>query len=189
LEAMLRDADLAPDRARPLLRREYDRLVELGVFEDQRIELLGGVLVEMSPQGTAHSAAATMLAQRLIRQLDERAVVRVQMPFAASEVSEPEPDVAVVPCQSYARAHPSEAYLLVEVCDSSAAKDHGLKARLYAAAGVPEYWVVDVSKRRVTVHTEPSPDGYRANRSFGPDERLAPRQFPDVAIRVAELFE
>jgi Uma2 family endonuclease len=186
---MLRDADLAPDRARPLFRREYDRLVELGVFEDQRVELLGGVLVEMSPQGTAHSSAVTVLARRLIQQLDERAVVRVQMPFAASDVSEPEPDVAVVPSQSYARAHPSEAYLLVEVCDSSAAKDHGLKARLYAAAGVPEYWVVDVSTQSVTVHNEPTPDGYRTTRSFGPDARITPQQLADVVIAVGALFE
>jgi Uma2 family endonuclease len=186
---MLRDTDLAPDRARPLLRREYDRLVEFGVFEDQRIELLGGVLVEMSPQGTAHSSAVTILAQRLIQQLEGRAVVRVQMPFAASDVSEPEPNIAVVPLRSYARAHPAAAYLLIEVCDSSAAKDHGLKARLYAAAGVPEYWVVDVSSRSVKAHTGPSPDGYASTTDHTGDEHIAPREFQDVAVSVSKLFE
>ncbi len=186
---MLRDADLAPDRARPLYRQEYDRLVELGVFEAERVELLGGVLVEMSPQGAAHSAAATVLARRFIQLLGERAEVRVQMPFAASDVSEPEPDVAVVPFQSYARAHPSEAYLLVEVCDSSSAKDHELKARLYAAAGVPEYWVVDVASREVTAYAEPTSNGYGATRSYGPSARIAPQRFADVVIAIGELFE
>ncbi len=102
LDPMLDFTQLPPGRIRPLRRAEYDKLIELGVFEeDEKIELLHGFLVAMSPQGTPHAAVGARLAEVLTRILGDRAHVRCQFPFAASEDSEPEPDIAVVPRADY----------------------------------------------------------------------------------------
>jgi len=115
--------------------------------------------------------------------------VRVKSPFVAFEFSEPEPDVAVVPVRSYVTAHPADAYLLVEVNDSSSAKDSQLKARIYAEAGVPEYRIVDVFTRTVMACTEPTPNGYAQRTLRGPDGEVAPARFPNARLRIAELLE
>lgn len=148
-----------PKGFRPLLRHEYDTLVDAGVFVDQRIELLGGVLIEMSPQRPAHSGLVVELTKLLVVAAGDRYVVAVQAPFALDDLSEPEPDVAVLPPGSYRERHPDRALLLIEVALASKDIDLGEKARRYAAAGVPEYWVVDVATRTVHVHRDPSPTG------------------------------
>ncbi|MBX3191389.1 MAG: Uma2 family endonuclease [Labilithrix sp.] len=95
---MLDPMQLAPETVRPIARAEYDRMVSLGLFEDdERIELLYGVLVRMPPQDPAHSVVVQILTNRLVLALASRATVRAQLPFAASDDSEPEPDIAVVP--------------------------------------------------------------------------------------------
>ena len=186
---MLSETELAPDRLRPLSRQEYDRLVELGAFEDERVELLMGALVEMSPQGTPHSWAIDVLGERLVQRVVPRARVRVQLPFAASEVSEPEPDIAVVPRRSYAQEHPSEAFLIVEVTVSSSVKDRRVKAPIYARAGVPEYWVLDPIEHVLEVYTEPGPEGYERVQKLRAGDQLALQSFPDVTIRLDEVFQ
>lgn len=147
-------------QVRPLKRREYDRLVDEGVFDDERIELLEGTLIEMSPEGTEHAWIIQELNRLLTRGLPDELRLRVAAPFAANNVSEPEPDCAVVPVGDYWVDHPSVALLLIEVSRSSRRKDLGLKARIYGAAGVPSYWVVDLERRVVHVHQEPTGDGY-----------------------------
>src|SRR5262249_53858607 len=152
---------------RPIRRVEYDRMVELGMFEDERIELLRGVLVQMSPIGSRHSATVDRLTRVLVLALSDRAVVRVQNPFAATDDSEPEPDFAVVPLRDYDDAHPECAHLLVEVSESSLRIDRGVKLGIYAENGVPEYWVVNIAKRCVEVYTEPDGTAYRSLRTVG----------------------
>src|SRR4051794_7475291 len=98
-------AMLESRRLRPLKRAEYDRLVELGCFEHEKIELLDGQLIAMSPQGPAHMDVTTTLTMLFAQAVGNRALVRVQGPFAASDDSEPEPDLALVPNQDYSRAH------------------------------------------------------------------------------------
>ena len=180
-------AELEAD-LRLLSRSEYDRLVELGMFAEERVELLYGVVVRMSPHGPDHDTTLERLTELLVPALQGRARVRIQCAFAASDASEPEPDVAVVPLGDYRRAHPSRADLLVEVAGSSLARDRGSKQRLYAASGVPEYWIVNLVDRTVEVRTDPSPEGYRNVRVVRAHESLAPQAFPDLLIAVSSLL-
>jgi Uma2 family endonuclease len=183
------DADLLSlETLRPLKRSEYDRLVELGVFADEKVELLYGMLVRMSPQGTRHAFVIRTLLNRLVTLLAGRALVQAQSPIAASDESEPEPDVAVVEPGPYLTDHPSTAHLVVEVADSSLAKDVRLKARLYAQTGIPEYWVVDLENDAVVVHRDPMGDGYRDVRTVRRGDSLRLLAFPDVSIAVTDVL-
>ena len=188
LSSMLVAEQVTPDRFRPLKRAEYDRLVELGVFEDEKLELLRGALVTMSPQNSAHSEAGSWLADFLSRTLGLRALVRCQFPLAVSEDSEPEPDIAVVPRARYRDEQPTWAHLIVEVADSSLRKDREVKRDLYAEAGVPEYWIVNVADRVVEVYRVPFEGRYTERQQVGPEATLRLVEFPDVAIAVGDLF-
>ena len=173
-------------RLRPLYRREYDQLVELGVFEDEPIELLEGALVEMSPEGARHHWFIYQLVEHLMLSLPRRVMVRQAGPWAASDVSEPEPDVAIVPRARYDRHHPDTTLLLMEVAYSSLRKDLGVKAAVYAAAGVPEYWVVDLVHDVIHLHRDPGPDGYGRIDQHGFDDTL---QVEGVPVRLTDLLE
>jgi Uma2 family endonuclease len=172
---------------RPLRRVEYDRMVELGMFQDERIELLRGVLVPMSPIGPPHSATIDRLNRLLVLAMEGRATVRVQNPFAALDDSEPEPDFSVVPLGDYHDAHPERAELVIEVAESSLSRDRGVKLHIYAENGVPEYWIVNLRDHRIEVHTDPSPDGYRALRTVLPGETLSPARFPNVVFAAGDI--
>lgn len=177
-----------PDAIRPLRRVEYDRLVSWGAFGDERIELLEGLLVEMTPIGPRHSSAVQQLTALLVPALSGRATVRVQSPLAALDTSEPEPDVAVVPLGDYDTEHPTQAYLVIEVAESSLARDRGLKQRIYARAGVPEYWIFNTDEKCVDVHRDPGPSGYASVRRVGHRESLAVQAFPDVTVRISDVL-
>lgn len=188
LDPMLDPRQVAPERLRPLRRREFDRLVELGCFEDEQVELLRGALVSMTPQKPPHADVVSRLAHRLILVLGERALVRAQAPFAASDYSEPEPDLAVVPMRSYRDAHPNEAFLLIEVADSSLSKDRKVKSGIYAACGVPEYWIVNLVDNLVEVHRDPAGESYRQVERLGPGQTLSPAAFPDIVLPVDTIL-
>ena len=175
---------LAPERIRPIRRVEYERMVELGLFEDERVELLAGVLVEMSPQGLPHAHAVRRLNEILVLALHGRAAVGPQLPFALSEDSEPEPDLVVSPAGDYLDGHPSQALLIVEIAESSLRKDRRIKGALYAAAGVPDYWLVNLVEGVFEVHRGPSEAGYRSIERVGRGEGIALLSFPDVSIEV-----
>ena len=185
---MLNPDLLAPEKLRPLRREEYDRLVELGAFEDERIELLYGSLIEMTPQGAPHAEVIRRLNRMLVIAVGDRAIVQVQSPFAASDDSEPEPDLAIVPTGDYSRSHPSQALLIIEVADSSARKDRVLKAELYASAGVPEYWLVDLARSVIEVRTKPLAGRYSELASRLRGEMLQPLAFPDISVTVSDLL-
>jgi Uma2 family endonuclease len=177
------------DSHRPLRRSEFDRLVDLGAFEDERIELLSGVLVAMSPQGAEHAGVTAVLAEILILALAGRARVRSHSPLSLSDESEPEPDVAVVPLGDYTRAHPTTAHLVVEVADSSLRKDREIKAQLYASAAIVEYWIVDLGARVVEVHRDAvRGQGYSTVAIFTRGDTLVPLAFPDVRVEVSALL-
>jgi Uma2 family endonuclease len=187
LDSMLDYTSLGPERPRMLRRKEFDRLVAEGFFEDERVELLHGVLVTMSAQSGVHSATAAWIAQALIRALDPTFDVRSHSPFAASDYSEPEPDVGVYPRGSI-DDHPDRAFLIVEVADSSLSKDRRIKANIYAAAGVPEYWIVDLQNQRIEVLTEPYEDEYQQRAMLRPGDTLRPVKLPAVAFAVADIL-
>lgn len=179
---------LAHARPRRMTRSEYDRLVEQGLFENERVELIGGLVVEMSPMGSRHADPIDVLTRHFVLGVGDRAVVRVQLPFAASDDSEPEPDLALVPPKRYADRHPDRAFLIIEVAETSLEYDRETKGPLYAASGVPEYWIIDVNGRSVEVHDTPGAHGYERSRRCAPSDVLAPSAFPDVTLRIDELF-
>lgn len=140
---------------------EYHRLIEAGGFgEDERIELLDGLLVAMSPKTPRHERAIRWLAGWLFAWVDREAYeVGVGSPLTLV-TSEPEPDLAVFERGGPAPYHPATAALVIEVSFSSLVRDLGVKAELYAAAGIPEYWVLDLDAGRMVVHRAPGDGGY-----------------------------
>ncbi len=136
----------------------YDRIVESGALDGHPVELLDGVLVEVSPQSPAHAAIIEQLQRHLAS--DPRLRVRVQSPLRVPPGSEPEPDVALLAERPPLGAHPSTALLVVEVSVSTHMIDRNVKTVQYARARVPTYWLVDVPGRAVEVRTQPGPHGY-----------------------------
>lgn len=150
-------------------------MLEAGILsEDDHVELLDGVLVEMSPQGPPHAYALrelTMLGAPVAAAAGLR--LTIQGPLdVGSPVTLPEPDFAIVPATPIDR-HPSGALLVAEMGNTSLAMDLGPKARIYAEAGVPEYWVLDVKRREVVVHREPAGSSYEQVRRFGARETVS----------------
>jgi Uma2 family endonuclease len=181
-------SDLAPERVRPLKRVEFEKLVSLGLLGEERVELLGGVIIEMSPQNPRHAAVIERLTRALGRIAGDRASVRVQLPFVASEDSLPEPDVALVPPGDYDSAHPSAALLLVEVSDASLRKDRLLKAELYARAGVPEYWIVNLTERCIEAYSLPVGGVYTQVSTADRTASLLIAALPGAEIAVRDIL-
>jgi Uma2 family endonuclease len=175
---------------RPLTADEVLRMVEAGILRpDRRVELLHGVLTEVTAQSPQH---AEMIV-RLTRWLDAaipRFVVRGQFPLIVPDrTSLPEPDIAVVEPGDYLHAHPEGALLVIEVAFRSLAIDTTIKPDLYAAAGIPDYWVVDVDAKRVRVFREPrARGGYASERVSGPDGRVEPLAVDVPPLDLGELF-
>lgn len=187
LSRMSAAEDLDLGAVRRLRRQEYDQLVEAGAFEGERVELVEGMVMTMAPHGPEHAGTIDDLVERLRAVLGERALVRAQSAFAATATSCPEPDVAVVPRRSYREAHPTEAFLIVEVAKSSLKHDTH-KARVYAAAGVPEYWIVDLEGRRLVVHRQPKDGAYEEITTHRAPESMALVAFPDVSLPLADFL-
>ena len=166
---------------------------EAGVFApDERVELIDGEVVIMPPIGEEHSAETNRMNSRVGRSLGDRAIVSVQNPVIIRPDWEPLPDLALLrPREDFyqrAKPRPEDVFLLVEVSDTSLAFDREVKVPGYAAAGIPETWVVDVQARLLLVFREPSPEGYRRLATFGPGDRLSPAAFPDVEFLVTDLL-
>jgi len=166
-------------------------MVAAGIIrEDEPVELLEGVLVEMSPQGPIHAEGTTNLADRLRAAYAGRARVREEKPMAVGIYSLPEPDIAVVRGGSgvYVDHHPTgaDAILVVELAWSSQEEDRR-KAGIYAAAGVPVYWLVDLAARKLELRTAPDAGGYRSLEVLGEDDFVLP---PDLgqSWRVRDLL-
>ena len=185
---MLDFAALAPDSVHPFSRGDYERLVELGLFQDTQVELLRGVVVTMSPQGSWHAVVSARIHEALLRALAGRVFVMSHSPLALSDDSEPEPDVAVYPPNVSPNHLPSQALIVVEVSDTSLSKDRGVKRDLYAEAGVPEYWVVRREPDAVEVYTEPRDGAYARCTVHGPGDSICPTGFGDVRLQVQAFF-
>ncbi len=185
---MLDVTKITPEKPRPLRRGEYEAMVELGLFEDERLELIEGVIVTMSPQGSRHAAAVRKLNHYLTLALAGRAFVQVQSPLALDEYSEPEPDLAVVPIADYDRELPKTALLIIEVADSSRQKDRLVKSRLYASAGIPEYWIVDLENDLVEVFRAPVGERYTFVQTRRRGEQLDVEHASDVVLPVDDIM-
>ena len=175
------------DQLRRFSRKEYDLMVERGILgKDDKVELLRGQIVVMSPIGTPHTKVMIWLNARLIRSLDASYEVRPGCPFAADEWSEPEPDLAVRRADDR-RDHPDKLLLVIEISDSSLRKDRGIKQAIYAAAGVPEYWIFDVQHDVVEVYTKPRGETYEQLQTLRAGDVLRPTTIPELAIPLDEL--
>jgi Uma2 family endonuclease len=170
---------------------EFERMDLAGVFSpEERLELIEGDIVEMAPVGPGHGAAIACLNKRLILGVGDRAVVWIQGGVRIALRSLPRPDLALLRPRSYCKANPSPAdiLLVVEVAESSLRFDRIRKQRLYATAGIPEYWVASVGGEWVEVYRLPEGEGYRDIRRVQGGETTAPLGFPDVVIAIADIF-
>jgi Uma2 family endonuclease len=179
-------------------RVEYEQLVECGFFKPgERIELIGGQMVVAEPQNSPHATAVGLAEDALRAVFGHGWVVRGQAPIALDDESEPEPDVAVVPGtrRDYREGHPRRPALVVEIAESSLAADRAIKGSLYARAGVPDYWIVNLPDRLVEVHRDPGPDAaarygwaYQRVESHGPGAIVSPLALPGAGVAVADLL-
>jgi Uma2 family endonuclease len=173
---------------------EYHRMGEVGIFhEDDRVELIEGEIVEMSPIGRLHAGTVDRIAHVFSQRLGERTIVRVQNPIVFTDlVSEPQPDVTLlVPRPDfYTSGHPgpTDILLVVEVMDSTVAYDRGVKLRLYARAGIVEVWLANVNTRRIEVHRRLGADGYGESPILQEDEPISVQAFGDVAFTAREFL-
>jgi Uma2 family endonuclease len=191
----MRESDV---QMRRWTRVEYERLVEKGVFmPGERLELVDGLLLVAEPQSAAHFTAVKLVALALARVFGEGWDVRAQGPIALDDASEPEPDVAVVHGRprDYVDAHPAHPVLVVEVAHTSLAFDRGHKASLYARAGRPEYWIVNLRDRVLEVRRDPEPApgavygwDYRTVATLSPGDAASPLAAPTARIAVADLL-
>jgi len=186
-----------PFTLRRWTRSEYDRLVQLGALHDELVELVGGHLVVAEPQGSYHASALGAAGDALRALLPHGWLVRIQMPVALDDESEPEPDVAVVPGEwaDYRTSHPSRPVLVVEVAESSLSFDREDKGSLYARAGVRDYWIVNLVDRALEVYRDPEPHPaapygwrYRVIERLGPADTVSPLALTTVRIRVGDLL-
>ena len=169
---------------------EVEAMVAAGVMEeDERVELIGGELVPMSPKGNHHEVVKTALLARWYRASPGDVLLTPETTFRLSEDTYLEPDVVIYPRTSGLRGLTGPGVLLVvEIADSSLRYDAGRKAALYASFGIRQLWVIDAVRLTTRVFTEPAADGYRDARDFGASDRLIPLIAPEAfALRLDEL--
>jgi Uma2 family endonuclease len=172
----------------PLDVETYHELGRRGLVHE-KTELSGGVVVSKMSKDPPHASVVGLLFERLASALRGRFHVRKEDPLTIAEQdSEPEPDIAVVEVdpRHYRDRHPTGAHLVIEVAATLAVDRE--KARIYSAAGIPEYWLIDLSSEETEVYTEPGPEGYRTKLVVAASEALSPRCAPDLAIRLSELL-
>lgn len=172
---------------------DYHRAIEAGVFgPEERLELLNGEIVVMSPQLGPHASGSSLVVEALRAAFGPGWVIREQKPLSLGQVSEPEPDVAAVrgAIRDFVREHPRSAGLVVEVADTSVRLDRTDKAEIYARAGIPEYWILNLPGRCLEVRRDPDPaqGEYRQLTTHGEDGAVSPLAAPDASIAVRDLL-
>ncbi|GIX49188.1 MAG: hypothetical protein KatS3mg131_3399 [Candidatus Tectimicrobiota bacterium] len=172
---------------------EYEQMGRAGILgEDDRVELIAGEIVEMTPIGSRHAACVARLTHLLSHQLGSRAIVWVQNPLRLGALSEPQPDLCLLKPREdfYAAGHPGpqDVLLLVEVAETSVASDREVKLPLYSRFGLPEVWLVNLPEACLEVYRQPAPAGYQETRRFGRGDCLAPLAFPDLALVVDDVL-
>jgi Uma2 family endonuclease len=187
----------APLTLRRWRRVEYERLVNLGVFENDPIELIGDQLVVAEPQSEYHASSINAIEYAVRAILPPGWIVRTQSPVSLDDESEPEPDLVVVAGRpaDYRHAHPARPALVIEVSESSLAFDRVHKGSLYARAGMQDYWIVNLVDRVLEVYRDPSPDPsapygwrYRSVASLRSSDVVTPFAFSSSRIAVADLL-
>jgi Uma2 family endonuclease len=172
---------------------QYHQMIESGILTDRdRVELLQGEIIEMSPVGRQHAACVDRLTELFVLGLSARAIVRVQSPIRLGNSSEPQPDVAILRRRSdfYANAHPQaqDVLALVEVSDTTVEFDRTVKVPLYAQDSIAEVWIVDLNAKAVEVYREPSGDGYQQVQTFQRGAVLDFQAFVETKFTVDQIL-
>ncbi len=172
---------------------EYFRMVEAGVFgSEDRVELLEGEIVEMPPIGSHHAGVLNRLVKVFKPVIDTEAVLAFQNPIRLSATSAPQPDLAVLRPRAdyYTDSHPvpEEVLLLIEIADSTVLRDQRIKAPLYAEAGIPELWIVNLTNSSVEIHRQPTEAGYLLNAIVRRGDKLTPDALPSVSLSVEDIL-
>ena len=172
---------------------DYHRMGQAGILsEDDRVELIDGEIVVMTPIGSPHAGKVNRLNRMFVRQLGERAIVTVQNPVVLPPDSEPQPDLAILRPRPdfYEGTHPrpEDVILLIEVSDTSIDYDRTVEVPLYARAGIREVWIVDLAAECVEVYQQPGPEGYRSVQRFTRGQPLPLQAFPDLHLSVDQIF-
>lgn len=172
---------------------DYYRMAAAGVFsEDDRLELIEGEILEMSPTGSRHAARVDRLNAALSRLVGGAAIVRVQSPVHLNDFSEPLPDISLLKPRDdyYEHSHPTpdDVLLVVEVADTSVAYDRAVKVPLYARAGVPEVWLVDLVRNEVEIYSRPEGGVYRDVQRASRGQQLTSAQIPSLALGADDVL-
>jgi Uma2 family endonuclease len=177
-------------------RQEYDHMAQAGIFSpDDRVQLIEGEIVTMTPQNSLHSACIGLAEEALRRAFGATHWIRIQLPLVIDPDSEPEPDLTVVSGspRDYIHEQPRTALLVVEVADTTLALDRDRKARIYAQAGIAEYWIVNLVDRCLEVYRDPvstpsQPARYQTSQRLTATDRVAPLARPDASVPIADLL-
>ena len=185
-------AALAPARRRFTV-AEYYAMANAGIFSpEERVELLDGDVILMATVLDWHAFVVDWLNENFILSLQGRAQVRIQNPTRLNDYSEPEPDVMLLRRRDdfYRSGHPAptDVLLLIEVSDSSLSFDFNQKLPRYAAAGIPEVWIINRPDIRIESYSNPAGDEYATVRHYGHDESIAPQAFPDIVLEVNRII-
>ncbi len=172
---------------------DYYRMGEIGILsEDDHVELIKGDVLEMPPIDSPHSGKVNRITVLLTRLLGDKSIIAVQNPILISDDSSPQPDFAVLHPRAdfYEDKHPTptDVYLVIEVSDSTLRFDKIEKAMLYAQAGIPEYWILDVNNKLVIQHTQPSETGYQLIQQLTAGKTVASPTLPDLSLGVDQIF-
>jgi Uma2 family endonuclease len=172
---------------------EYHRMLEAGVLsEDDRVELIGGEIVDMTPIGRPHLSCVVALTHLLVMAAGGRYYVSVQNPIRLGPSDEPQPDISLIGTRPEPDAEgppgSDEVLLVIEVADTSLAYDSDVKLPLYARAGIPEAWIVDLRGRKVEVYADPTSGGYRIFRVARPSEQLGSEAVEGLSLSVDEVL-
>lgn len=184
---------VAEMRRRPITVDEFEQLIETGFFgPEERVELVNGEMIQMPPIGDGHASHTKRSARIVSRLAGHRAILSVQDPIRLSRFARPQPDVALLrpSVDDYlsATATAKDVMLLIEVADSTLSFDRVIKGQLYAAAGIADYWIIDLVHRQLLVLREPTAEGYASVQTLAAGDSVAPLAFPDVTIAVSELL-
>ena len=172
---------------------DYHRMAEAGILgEDDRVELIDGEIIDMAPIGSGHGSSVMRRTQAIVLAALGRATVSVQNSVRLDRASEPQPDFAILRPRAdfYASAlpGPADVLLLIEVADSSLRFDRVVKLPLYARAGIPEVWIVDLQRSVLTAHRAPVAGHYTEVTTHGPGDRLSLAEAPEISLQMDQVF-
>ena len=173
---------------------EYFAMADAGILKhEDHVELIEGEIIQMTPIGSRHAACVSRLSHLLFEQADGNAIVRVQSPMRLSQLSAPEPDLRLARPRRdhYATDHPGpgDVFLIVEVAHTTLTYDRGTKLALYAAAKVPEVWIVDVDGRAIEVYTSPEGMRYLSGYRAGPADTVRSEQLRSIVVEVSRIID